>query len=108
MKTLLTRNELAERWGYEVSSIRRLEEEGFIHRVKNLQGVKYSVREIEAIESLGKKEFREVTLLDYKKMENEKEYWKDQYLKLRNAISASTNNLVQVLTQGGNYEIEAK
>lgn len=109
MKTLLTRSELAERWGYEISSITRLEQEGTIHRVKSLQGVRYSIREIEQIESLGKKDLREISFLDYKKLENEKEFWKEEYLKLRNAISQSANNLVQVLTEGGiTNEVEVK
>lgn len=100
MKTLLSRSELAERWGYEISSITRLEQDGTIHRVKNLQGVRYSIREIEQIESLGKKDLREISFLDYKKLENEKEFWKEEYLKLKNAISRSANDLVKVLASG--------
>ena len=81
MKTLLTRDELAERWGYTKTSIIRLEEDGVIHRVKGLQGCKYSIREIENIEKLGRKD-----------------------LKLRNAISTSAYDLVKVLSDGGKYD----
>lgn len=101
MKTLLTRDELAKRWGYTKTSIIRLEQDGVIHRVKDLQGCKYSIREIEAIEALGRKDLNEVSFIDFKRMENERNYWKNEYLKLRNAISASANDLVKVLSDGG-------
>lgn len=98
LKTLLTRDELAERWGYTKTSIIRLEEDGVIHRVKGLQGCKYSIREIENIESLGRKDLNQISLLDYKRMENDRDKWKNEYLKLRNAVSASAKDLVQVLS----------
>lgn len=104
MKTLLTRDELAERWGYGKTSIVRLEEDGVIHRVKGLQGCKYSIREIEKIEMLGRSDLQEISLIDYKKLENEKDYWKNEYLKLRNAISSSAYDLVRVLSDGGKYD----
>lgn len=99
-KTLLSRDDLAKRWGYDPTSIVRLEQNGVIHRVKGLAGVKYSIREIEAIEMLGSKELNEITLLDFKRMENDRNKWRDEYLKLRNAISASANDLVKVLAEG--------
>lgn len=98
-KVLLSPKELALRWGYDESSVRRLEQEGIIHRVRNLKGVKYSIREIEQIESLGKKELREISLVDYKQMENDRDRWRNEYLKLRNAISVSAKDLVKVLTE---------
>ena len=104
MKTLLTRDALAERWGSERIARRRLEEDGVIHRVKGLQGCKYSIREIEKIEMLGRKDLEEISLIDYKRMENEKDYWKTEYLKLRNAISSSAYDLVKVLSDGGKYD----
>ena len=104
MKTLLTRDELAERWGYGKTSIVRLEEDGVIHRVKGLQGCKYSIREIESIEKLGRKDLNEISLIEYRKGENEKDYWKSEYLKLRNAISTSAYDLVKVLSDGGKYD----
>ena len=104
LKTLLTRDELAERWGYTKTSIIRLEEDGVIHRVKGLQGCKYSIREIESIEKLGRKDLNEISLIEYRKVENEKDYWKREYLKLRNAISTSAYDLVKVLSDGGKYD----
>lgn len=104
MKTLLTRDELAERWGYTKTSIVRLEQDGVIHRVKGLQGCKYSIREIEKIEMLGIKDLEEISLIDYKRMEIDRDKWKSEYLKLRNAISSSAYDLVKVLSDGGKYD----
>lgn len=101
MKTLFTREELAARWGYNKSSIARLEQDGYIHRVKGLQGCRYSIKEIEEIENLGRNDFEELNFIKYQKLENEKDYWKNEYLKLRNAISQSANDLVKVLAEGG-------
>lgn len=98
MKTLLTRDELAERWGYAKTSIVRLEQDGVIHRVKGLQGCKYSIREIEKIEMLGRKDLEEISLIDYKRMEIDRDRWKNEYLKLRNAISTSAYDLVKILS----------
>lgn len=104
LKTLLTRDELAERWGYTKTSIVRLEQDGVIHRVKGLQGCKYSIREIEKIEMLGRSDLEEISLIDYKRMEIDRDKWKNEYLKLRNAISTSAYDLVKVLSDGGKYD----
>lgn len=104
MKTLLSPKELGERWGYSLASIDRLEKNGVIHRVKGLNNVKYSLREIEEIERLGRRDLSEVSIIELKKMENEKDYWKNEYLKLRNAISTSAYDLVRVLSDGGKYD----
>ena len=99
-KTLLSPKELGERWGYSLASIDRLEKNGVIHRVKGLNNVKYSIKEIEQIERLGRNDLNEISLLDYKRMENDRDKWRNEYLKLRNAISASANDLVKVLASG--------
>lgn len=101
MKTMLSPKELGERWGYSTTSIDRLEKSGVIHRVKGFDGVRFSVKEIEAIETLGRKDLNEISFIDFKRMEKERNYWKNEYLKLRNAISASANDLVKVLSDGG-------
>ena len=41
---------------------------------------------------------------EFKKVESEKDYWKNEYLKLRNAISTSAYDLVRVLSDGGKYD----
>lgn len=49
MKTILTKKELADRWGTDVSTIDVYEKEGYITRL-NLPGAKYSVVSVEALE----------------------------------------------------------
>ena len=54
MQTLYSVNELAERWGYAPDTIRRMENEGILHRVQGLPGVKFSAAEVHQLESIGK------------------------------------------------------
>jgi len=54
MQTLFSVNELAERWGYDPSTIRQMERDGTLHRVPNLPGVKFSAMEVFKLESVGK------------------------------------------------------
>ena len=53
MQTLYSVNELAERWGYAPDTIRRMENEGILHRVLGLPGVKFSAAEVHQLESIG-------------------------------------------------------
>lgn len=53
MQTLYSVNELAERWGYAPDTIRRMENEGILHRVQGLPGVKFSAAEVHQLESIG-------------------------------------------------------
>lgn len=48
-KTLITRKELAERWGVNVTTIDDYEEKGYIRRV-NLPGCQFSLVSIEKLE----------------------------------------------------------
>ncbi len=50
MKTVLTKKELAERWGVNTKTIDVMEEEGTVKRLPKLPGVKYSLTSIEALE----------------------------------------------------------
>ena len=54
MQTLYSVNELAERWGYATDTIRRMENDGTLHRVQGLPGVKFSAAEVHQLESIGK------------------------------------------------------
>lgn len=48
-KTLITRKELAERWGVNVTTIDDYEEKGYIRRV-NLPGCQFSLASVEKLE----------------------------------------------------------
>ena len=53
-QTLFSRKQLAERWGYpSTKPIETLETKGVLKRVPNFDGVRYSIRQIEEIESVG-------------------------------------------------------
>ena len=53
MQTLYSPNELAERWGYALNTIRKMEAEGKLHRLPGLPGVKFSAAEVYQLESIG-------------------------------------------------------
>ena len=54
MQTLYGVNELAERWGLSPTSIRQMEQDGKLHRVPKMPGVKYSAAEVHQLESIGR------------------------------------------------------
>ena len=54
MQTVYGVNELAERWGLSPRSIRQMEQDGKIHRLPDMPGVKYSAAEIHQLESVGR------------------------------------------------------
>lgn len=70
MQTLYSVNELAERWGYAPDTIRRMENEGTLHRVLGLPGVKFSAAEVHQLESIGP-EAKALTAWERKRLEME-------------------------------------
>jgi len=79
MRTTLTRAELAERWGDDVSTIIRYEKSGIIKRLPGFPTVKYSIAAIELVEA-GDRD----TMLDRLRRENEE---------LRQALETKTATL---------------
>lgn len=53
MQTIYSVNELAERWGLAPASIRRMEQEGALHRLQDIPGVRFSAAEVLQLESIG-------------------------------------------------------
>ena len=53
MQTAYSVDELAQRWGLSTASIRRMEQDGKIHRLPDLPGVRYSAAEIHKLEMVG-------------------------------------------------------
>lgn len=49
MKTIITKKELAERWGVDLDTVDKYEKDGYIRRLR-LPGAKYSVSSVELIE----------------------------------------------------------
>ena len=54
MQTVYGVEELAQRWGLSPASIRRMEQDGKLHRLPDMPGVKYSAAEIHQLESIGR------------------------------------------------------
>ena len=53
-QTLFSRKQLAERWGYPTTKpIESLENKGILTRVPSFDGVRYNIKQIEKIESVG-------------------------------------------------------
>lgn len=53
MQTIYSVNELAERWGLHPSSVRQMENEGKLHRLPDIPGVRFSAAEVLQLESIG-------------------------------------------------------
>lgn len=95
MQTLYSVNELAERWGYAPDTIRRMENEGILHRVQGLPGVKFSAAEVHQLESIGK---------DAKAMSAwERKVLEEEVKGLRQQVKELTERLLkaQQVLQGG-------
>ena len=70
MQTVYGVNELAERWGLSPRSIRQMEQDGKIHRLPDMPGVKYSAAEVFQLESIGR-DVAPMTAWERKKLEAE-------------------------------------
>ena len=53
MQTIYSVNELAERWGLHPSTVRQMENEGKLHRLPDIPGVRFSAAEVLQLESVG-------------------------------------------------------
>ena len=71
MKTLLSRGELAERWGVDVRTIAKWESERVIQRVEGIPTPRYALDHIEAIEGI--KDLNRFSPLERKRLESELE-----------------------------------
>ena len=70
MQTVYDARELAERWNTSYASVRRMEQEGKLHRLTDLPGVKYSAAEVLQMESIGR-EAQALTAWERKKLQAE-------------------------------------
>lgn len=52
-QTVITLTELAERWGVAQNSVRNMEQDGKLHRLKYMPGCRYSMAEVYQLESIG-------------------------------------------------------
>ena len=68
MQTLFSVNELADRWGLSAQAVRQMENDGKLHRLPDMPGVKFSAAEVHQLENIGK-EAKPLTAWERKKLE---------------------------------------
>ena len=85
MKSVLTKAELAERWGVESRTIDKWEREKIIKRIEGIPTPRYALSVIEEIES--GTELNEFSKLDKKRLENEIEKLRNENENLKNVLS---------------------
>ena len=85
MKKLLTRGELAERWGGAVRTIANWENEKVIQRVDGIPLPRYTLEHIEAIEGI--KDLNRFSPLERRRLENELEKTKKENETLKSILS---------------------
>ena len=88
--------QLAERWGYHENTIRRMEEDGRLHRLTGLPMVRYSAKEVLQLESIGL-EAKGLTAWERKQKD-------DRIAELEATVQKLKDRLckIQQLTLGGN------
>lgn len=85
MKKLLTRGELAERWGVDVRTIANWENEKVIQRVDALPLPRYTLEHIEAIEGI--EDLNRFSPLERRRLESELEKTKKENETLKSILS---------------------
>ena len=96
MEAVFSPQQLAERWGYHENTIRRMEEDGRLHRLTCLPMVRYSAREVLQLESIGL-EAKGLTAWERKQKD-------DRIAELEATVQKLKDRLckIQQLTLGGN------
>ena len=69
MQTVYGVNELAERWNLSPTTIRSMEQEGKLHRLPDLPGVKFSAVEVYQLENIGR-EVQPLTPYERRRLED--------------------------------------
>lgn len=68
MEAVFTAKELADRWKCHVNTIRVMEDQGKLHRLEDIPGVRYSAEEVLQLECLGS-DAQPLTAWERKKLE---------------------------------------
>ena len=98
MQTLLSRQDLAKRWGLGVKTIEKYEVEGIISRVKGIPTPRYSLESIMKIEGI--EEQNPLSPMERRKLDKEIESLKlrvkkqNELLKKYSLLGAETINLL--------------
>lgn len=99
-KTVLTVEEIAQRWGIKAQTVRKMIDTGQLARAKKLPGVKVNIQEVLKAEET--KELNPLTAWERKKLEQEKQELIKENKKLKQILSNITLETSKFL--GGEYE----
>ncbi len=95
MRTTFSVNELAERWGLSPSSVRQMENDGKLHRLMNMPGVRFSAAEVVQLESIGR-DAQALTAWERRQLVEENKNLRDQVRELTERLLRA-----QQVLQGG-------
>lgn len=95
MQTLYGVQELADRWGLNAQSVRKMEQEGKLHRVPGVPGVKYPVAEVFQLESAGL-DAQALSVFERKRLTEEIRELKAENENLRQRLLQAQNVLMGV------------
>lgn len=99
-KTVLTVDEIAERWGIRAQTVRKMIQKGELPQAKRVPGVKVNIQEVLKAEET--KDLNPLTAFERKRLEKDIENLKDENKKLRQILSNISVETSKFL--GGNYE----
>lgn len=97
MQTVYGVQELAERWNISPGSIRAMEQDGKLHRLPDLPGVKFSAVEVYQLENVGR-EVEPLTPYERRRLE-------DKIRDLENLISQYQLKLMEVMKIAGGVKM---
>ena len=97
MQTVYGVNELAERWNLSPNTIRSMEQEGKLHRLPDLPGVRFSAVEVYQLENVGR-EVEPLTPYERRRLE-------DKIRDLEDLVSQYQLKLMEVMKIAGGVKI---
>lgn len=92
---IYTRTELAKRWKCHENTIIACEEEGKLHRLPNLPGVRYSAAEVYQLESIGP-EAEALSPWERRQLQNEMQQLREENEDLKQRLMAAQRILIGV------------
>ena len=97
MQTVYGVNELAERWNLSPNTIRSMEQEGKLHRLPDLPGVRVSAVEVYQLENVGR-EVEPLTPYERRRLE-------DKIQDLEDLVSQYQLKLMEVMKIAGGVKV---
>lgn len=94
MRTVLTQQELAERWGVTVKTITEYRQDGILTPIKGIPAIRFSKKYIEELEGV---EIEKFSPLERKKLEREIEKLNFENQKLRSIVGNVLNESSKII-----------